>query len=331
MSEKLATIQIIDKVDNVPDSDSLAVVSLVGLGWKVVVKRGEFRPGEHCVYIALDSILPELREFEFMRKLNFRVRTVKLRGQISQGLVFPISIIPNALIENRLLKWGDDVTEILGVKKYEKEIPAQLRGMMAGRFPIFIPKTDEERLQNFPRVLEELKGVECYVSVKIDGTSGTFAEHEGKIYICSRRNEMQNDGDNVYSVIYRKYNFERIFIRHKSIAIQGEIAGPKIQKNPLKLKAPEFFMFNIYDISRGLYYGFYEMLRFKEENEIPMVSSEILHINHTLEDMLEMAKGKYDSGELREGIVVRPTSERISSVMKGARLSFKVINNDYKE
>jgi RNA ligase (TIGR02306 family) len=327
MTTKLATIQMIKDVTKVPDSDNLDVVSI--LGWKVVTRKGEFKPGDFCVYISLDSILPEKPEFEFLRKLNFRVRTAKLRGQISQGLVFPLSILPP---ESKNLPVESDVTEILEIKKYEKEIPAQLRGMMAGSFPTFIPKTDEERLQNIVRVLEELKGIECYSSVKIDGTSATFAEYNGKTYICSRRNEMQDDGNNVYSVIYRKYDFAKIFEKHKSLAIQGEIAGPKIQKNPLKLSSPQFFAFNIYDIKMGHYYGLYDLFSVRDNTGIPLVPIEsIFTMNHSLEQMLEMAKGKYESGETREGIVVRPTFERISAVMKGSRLSFKVVNNDYKE
>jgi len=162
---ELATIQRIIDVQPVENSDNLDVVSI--LGWKVVTRRNEYKAGDLCVYVGLDSILPEREEFEFMRQKNFRVKTVKLRGQVSQGIVFPLSI----LNESEIYNVGDNVTEPLGILKYEKQIPAQLRGMAKGSFPSFIRKTDEERLQNIPEILDELKNVECYFSVKIYGTS----------------------------------------------------------------------------------------------------------------------------------------------------------------
>ncbi len=176
---ELATIQVIKEVCNVANSDNLDVVSV--LGWKVVTKRNDFKPGDLCVYIGLDSILPEKPEFEFMRDRHFRVRNIKLRGQLSQGIVFPISCLPS---ETPLIV-GGDVTEILNITKYEKVIPAQLSGDTAGGFPLYIPKTDEERLQNCVEVLSELKGIECYASVKVDGTSATFSNYNDENVICS--------------------------------------------------------------------------------------------------------------------------------------------------
>jgi len=331
---ELATIQRIKDVNNVENSDYLDVVSV--LGWKVVAKRNDFKAGDLCTYIALDSILPEKPEFEFMRDRHFRVRTIKLRGQISQGLVLPLNSIKDHLrfglqgLPVDIIE-GADLTEFLGIQKYEKVIPAHLSGDIAGDFPNFIPKTDEERLQNYPEVLSELRGIDCYSTVKVDGTSGTFANYHDENFICSRRLTKKDTGDTVYSAIYKKYNISDIFSEIKNTAIQGEIAGPGIQKNPLNLKSHELFVFNVYGIISGRYYDYLDLVNFCRYYNLQMVDVDRIFImNHTLEDLLEMAKGVYKSGRTREGIVIRPTKERFSNVMKG-RMSFKAINNEYKD
>ena len=325
---ELATLQIIKEIHNVENSDHLDVVSV--LGWKVVTRRNDFKPGDLCVYISLDSILPDKPEFEFMRDKKFRVHTVKLRGQISQGLVFPMSILPP---EASLMPIGTDFTEFLEIEKYEKPIPVHLSGETAGVFPSYMPRTDEERIQNCIEILSELKGIECYSTVKIDGTSATFANfHNNNDIICSRTLMKKDTGNNIYSSMFRKYNISNIFREIKDIAIQGEIAGPSIQKNPLGLLRHEFLVFNIYNILKGSYYDYLNLVNFCDKYHLQMVDVDRIFImNHTLEQLLEMAKGNYKSGHVREGIVIRPTLERFSETLKGGRSSFKVINNDYKD
>ena len=112
---KLATVQKISKVEKIENADKIEKVYVNG--WEVVVKKGEFKENDLIVFVEIDSIVPERPEFEFLRDRKFRIRTVKLRKQISQGLVCPLSILPNK-------KWkeGDDVTDILGVKKYDPEL-----------------------------------------------------------------------------------------------------------------------------------------------------------------------------------------------------------------
>jgi RNA ligase (TIGR02306 family) len=330
---KIATIQRITNVMPVENSDNLDVVDV--LGWKVVVRRGEFQVNDLCIYVGLDSIMPEKPEFEFMRRSHFIVKTIKLRGQISQGLVFPLSII-----ENLNIILGDysgdlenlDVTDILRVTKYEKEIDAKIMGKQAGKFPSYIiSKTDEERIQNHKALLDEMRGLECYSSVKVDGTSGTFLKNDEKTFVCSRNNAMQDDGENVYSYIFRKYALDKVFEKYPNVAIQGEIAGPKIQKNRLKLKEPTLFIFNLYDINTRRFFNLSDFLSFCNDNMLTHVEIDKYFImNHSLEELLEMAKGNYTSGYPREGIVIRPLIERYSSVLKG-RMSVKVINNDYTD
>jgi len=146
---KLATIEKIIDLQPIKNSDFLERATIKG--WQLVVKKGEFSTGDFCVYFEVDSILPIRPEFEFLRKNcwnsrynGFRIRTVKLRGQISQGIAFPLSILGDRNLS--VLNEGYDLTEELGIQKYVPEIPSCLSGTVEGLFPNFIPKTDEERV-----------------------------------------------------------------------------------------------------------------------------------------------------------------------------------------
>ncbi|KKM83708.1 hypothetical protein LCGC14_1306620 [marine sediment metagenome] len=183
----VAVIQIVDEINPIPGADRIETANI--LGWKVVVKKGDFKAGAECVYCEIDSVLPEREEFAFLEKVKYRIKTICLRKQISQGICFPLEIlnnIPHAHFEwvpspaghiptifsdsykgNKELKdWykelsvGDDITEILGVKKYE--IPPHRKALMGnvkGPFPGYVPKTDEMRVQSIPAILDELRGV----------------------------------------------------------------------------------------------------------------------------------------------------------------------------
>ncbi|MFN0201713.1 MAG: RNA ligase (ATP), partial [Bacteroidia bacterium] len=164
---KLASIQKIIQLEAIPEAD--AILKATVLGWQLVVKKGEFQVGDDCVYCEIDSLMPDRPEFEFLKPRGMRIRTVRLRGQISQGICFPLSILP----ENTPIEEGLDVTEMLGITKYEPPIPAQLAGTVKGLFPSFIPKTDETRVQVLQEVLDEYKDETCYITEKLDGSSVT--------------------------------------------------------------------------------------------------------------------------------------------------------------
>ena len=146
---KLASIQHIKNLEPIEGADAIEKATV--LGWQVVVKKGEYKVGDLTVYIEIDSLLPETSDFEFMRKNKFRVRTIRLRGQVSQGICFQPSILPPDFI----LDEDADCTEALGIVKYEPPVPAHLAGIAKGRFPGFIPKTDETRVQVLQEVLEK--------------------------------------------------------------------------------------------------------------------------------------------------------------------------------
>lgn len=160
---KLASIQRIKSIEPIANAD--AIMKATVLGWQLVIKKGEFKPGDLCIYVEIDSILPDRLEFEFLRNKNFRIRTIKLRGQVSQGICFPLHILPN----NIQVDEGVDVTDVLNIVKYEPPVPVNMQGVMKGPFPSFIPKTDETRVQVLQELLNTHRGSLCYITEKLDG------------------------------------------------------------------------------------------------------------------------------------------------------------------
>lgn len=322
-----ATIQKIINVKPVENSDFLDVVKV--LGWDVVTKRNQFKTGDMCVYIALDSVVPNKPEFVFLEKDKFQIKSKKLRGQISQGIVFPLDILPNDVEKNE----GIDVSEALGVIHYEKPIPVSLSGLVRGNFPPYVPKTDENRIQNYPGVVDELKGIKVYSTCKMDGTSWTCSYLNGEIHVCTRNNSLKLEGndDNVYVKMFNKYDLKNKLEKYgKNIAIQAELCGPGIQKNRIELKEHQLYVFNVYFIDEHRYGNVLEVFEICKEFDIPMVP--VLNawkLTENMEELLEMAEGTYEGTKnFREGIVIRPIEEMYSNVMKG-RMSFKCLNNKY--
>ena len=318
----IATIQKILTVEHVPDSDNLDVVTI--LGWHVVVKRNQFKTGDLCVYVPIDSILPDKPEFDFMRSKNFRVKTVKLRGQISQGICFPISILD--LLDPFE---GQDVSELLGVIHYEKPIPVQLQGMIRGGLPYGIPKTDEERIENCENIINEIQGEDVYITTKLDGTSATYVMKDGDFHVCSRNNTYKEDVQNIYWQIAKKYNLMDK-LKTYNIAIQGEIIGPSIQKNRLNLKEPDFFVFNMINLDTMKYLSYMDIRIFVLRLGLKMVPVEYIGpFRFNIKQLKEFAHGYYEGTKnLKEGIVVRSIEERYSNILRG-RTSFKVVDSEF--
>jgi RNA ligase (TIGR02306 family) len=320
---KPATIQKILWIRPIENADSIEACGV--LGWQVVARKGEFHVGDIVVYVEIDSVVPELPEYEFLRRYHFRVRTAKLRGAISQGLILPWT--------GEGVEIGTDVSDILGITHYEKPIPVSLSGMVRGTFPThLVPRTDEERIQNVPEILNELEGVEVYVSVKVNGTSSTFLIYDGDYQVCSRNNSFKlndNNEENVYLRMSDKYGIREILeLCDGNFAIQGEIAGPGIQKNQLGLKELDLFVFDVYNINERKYLGYDELRSFCLDHKLNMVPvCDTFILNHTIDELLELAQGLYKGTKnAREGIVVRPIDTQYSGVLCD-RASFKVLNN----
>lgn len=354
VKRKLASIRIISEIKPIEGADSieLAIVD----GWQCVVKKGEFMPGSLCVYFEIDSFLPIRPEFEFLRKSSykkmedkegFRLKTIRLRGQISQGLVLSLKdVFPDnhELINKEGLSFpsvvGLDVTEELGILKYESPIPACLTGMAKGNFPSFIRKTDLERVQNiWNKVKDDNQLYE--VTVKLDGTSCTFYLNNGIFGVCSRNLELKEDCNNVYWKMAKKYNIEEA-LRHcgHNIALQGEIIGEGIQGNHEGIGGQEFYLFDIWDIDDQSYFSpVIRRILVKSEfshfgiKECPILANllfdnraflngylSLSHFNGDIYELLKFADGKSLKADTREGVVFK-------GVCYDTR--FKVLSNEY--
>ena len=324
---KLATIRTVRETRQIEGADriELAIVD----GWKCVTKRGEFSVGDDVIYCEIDSFLPVREEFEFLRKSSlktmdgregFRLRTVKLRGQISQGLLLHPSMI------GRETSIGEDVTEELGIVKYEAPIPACLGGDVVGGFPAFITKTDEERIQNLACDFDSFRDNEFYVSEKIDGTSFTAFVHDGEFGVCGRNWQLAEDYKNSHwRVVHSTDLQDRLMKFGRPLAVQGELIGPGIQKNRYGRKEPSVLVFNVYDIAASAYVDKAEMETICSELELQMVPPlGQMAVPETIDEILQIAEGKS---------VLNPKTEREGLVwVRGSgddRISFKTISDRF--
>lgn len=291
----LASIQIIDDIQPIEGADRIEVASV--LGWQCVVKKGEFQPGNPCVYFEIDSVLPPREWADFMRDRKYRVKTIKLRKQISQGLALPLDSFPEfSLLSPRV---GDDVTDILGVTKYVhpseldpvqqvvKKYPWYTRlplGMRLyrylhprrGNWPEWLPKTDETRVQNLSNIDKHIGDRQLYATEKLEGQSltyffnrsvrdGLFAKGIGGV--CSRNINFYHweTQENNWCTYAREHNLveglENYCRENKvSLAIQGELIGPGIQDNIYELCSRDFYVFNIWNIDEQRYLNLSEKL-----------------------------------------------------------------------
>lgn len=349
----IASVQRITSVIPVENADTL--VKLQILGWQVVGKKGDFKPNDLCVFFEIDSILPDHPVFEFMRQRRFRVKTIKLRGELSQGLAMPLSIIgeladavPTEINPDDLYE-GVDLTEILGVKKREDVIKQTIQGSPRGNFPThLVPKTDEIRIQQTPHIMEEFKGRMVYVTEKLDGTSGTYILADD-FYVCSRNLALKEDDTNVYWRMARQYNLRDKLALIKSFtgrsyAIQGEIVGAGLQGNRNKRSDVGLYVFQIWDIDNRKFtdaLDFIGLCYLLDLETVPFIhnGSELAYFMweassvddwlKACEELTPMIRQIHDNPEyLHEGIVIRPAVECYSYNLRG-RLSIKVINNSY--
>lgn len=324
----LATIQTIKDVRKHPNADSLDIVKV--LGWEVVTKRDEFKIGDLCVYICIDTIVPEIPEFEFLRNKNFRIKPIRLRKEYSNGICFPLNILPSDLQVGE----GLDVTNILNIRKYEKPVPAELAGIAVGHIPGFLIITDEDNLRSNPEAVPEMYGRPYYITRKEDGSSGTYFVRNGTFGVCSRRIHLKESETNGFWRMARKYDIENVLktaFPDKDIAIQGEVVGPGIQNNKLGLKELEFRLFNLFDINTRSYIDYTTIIEFTNKYNIPMVPlvNEGSTFGYSLEELVELAKAQnYPTGGPAEGIVIRPKDPFYSNVLKKS-WSGKVISDRY--
>lgn len=244
MSDFQVTVERIEKLEQIPGKDRIKLATI--RGWKAIVKASDFNEGDHGVFFPPASLLPSDDDrFAFMEKTNFRVKTIRMGGVISQGLFLPMSLFPE--LEGRDLT--QPLNDILNVTKWEPPVDLQLKtaGKQLGVFPSKYQRTDQERIQNMSAAYDELRKFKYYVSEKVDGTSLTILFEPGQdIRVCSRNFMLEEEEDNLYWRMARKM-FPKIDYTNVTLpfCIQGEIIGPGIQGNPYKLKDIEFRLFDV--------------------------------------------------------------------------------------
>lgn len=359
---KLASIVQIATSDPIPDSDKLSVVTMEGKAWRIVTGRDEFHPGDIAVYFEIDSALPvDDERYSFLHerclrtwrdkrgreiwKQAVRIRTIKLRGVISQGLVMPIASFPE--LANKAI--GEDATDILRVEHYD-EICAEMQerldaskqaspGKQAGNFPAAVPKTDEERIQNLADWPSKLKGILWEVTEKKDGSSCTFCyfpsiDPEDPFAVCSRNFRLKREDieDSAWWQMAIKYNVESKLkmvyeTTGRELALQGEVIGPGMNGNRDNLPEREFRVFRIWNIGQQQYMPSSERVELCFQLGIPHVpvlnpAMDVFTELPTVDDVLSFAEGLTDNGNEREGLVFKEadsTSPR----------SFKAVSNRY--
>lgn len=348
---KLASIRRIAEIKPIPEADAIEAVRVDG--WWVVAKKGEYRVDDRCLYLEIDSWVPtalapfltkggqEPREHEGVK--GERLRTVKLRGQVSQGLVLPIE---GEILHQLCLRSGPgarfsdfdglDLTEPLGILKYEPPIPAQLAGQVKGNFPSFIRKTDQERIQNLPDWFEKYRDVLWEVTVKLDGSSMTVYHNNGDTGVCSRNLDLtETEGNTLWTVANRYDILPALRTLGRNVALQGELIGEGIQGNPEKLRGQEFFLFDIWDIDQQRHLTAPERNKFLLDLThagchlftVPVLEPAFWVFKHypTMADLLWYAgSGSSLNASIREGLVFKATQP-----INGEVPSFKAINNAY--
>lgn len=355
---KLATVRRIDDMLPIEGADAIVLVKLDG--WQCIAKVGEFTgPGDLCIYFEIDSHLPLSPQYEHIRARAFkrmgereglRIKTIKLRGQLSQGLALPLSMFPDLQEEwshtfnlefdgDRTLKHGDDVSELLDVQKYEPPVPAELSGKVRGNFPGDIPKTDQERCQNIGQIIFAENAESRYeASMKMDGTSFTGYVKNGRAGVCGRNWDLdmneENEGNSLIRMFIDSGLRDALLSLDRDVAVQGELMGPAIQRNREKFLTHRLYVFDIVNITTGEYLPPGQRLQVLNELWARGVDSSmvyhapILHNNVTLAELgvtnttglLLFVEGPSVAHPIREGVVFKR--------MDG-KFSFKAISNKF--
>ena len=355
---KLSSVRVIEEIQPIEGADKI-VKARIG-GWYVVtaIDNG-FKVGDLVIYFEIDSWIPNkiapflTRDGHFPKEYNGipgeRLRTIKLRGQISQGLIMPLQVGIDAFIDSNfdegqeLMEMffpGADLTELLGIQKWEAPIAPQLAGKVAGSFPHFIRKTDEERCQNLVyEIFDQHKDEDFEVTIKLDGSSMTiynmvdeFSNKEQGV--CSRNLSLKIGDENSENTFIKTARESGMLDALKTygfnIALQGELMGPGVQGNREGLAEHEFYCYNIWNIDEQCYYD--PLSRGAILQELRDLGAKIKHVPivadasltelgiTNINELLAYAEGPSLNHQIREGLVFKSHQ---------SNFSFKVISNKF--
>lgn len=397
---KLVSVQKVKEVIDIPNKDIIGVATFESVGYQVIVDKNIIKKGDLVAYFMVDSLLPDIPEFEEIKKYSWkpslkkcRIKCMSMAKTFSEGLVMPLNKLSNLLKKDiSLYKEGDDITIELGVMLYVDEkndldmtgkkepfiklflwkyIPF-LGNILFGRriireFPSALPKTDETRIQDFPKVLEEYQGELCYITEKIDGSSMTvFLDINDNFVIATRNSTIEKlpidkalkkyvktkffkpyskRGDpSRYLNVVARLELPKKFLEYKEktgkcLSLQGELAGAFIQKNRLELNNTDIYVFNGLEVTpEGFnYISFSDLKKLSKEmgfNLVPIIKEQFPFHFKNLEEISNYSKGKslLNSKKEREGIVIRfydDNLKKFNGMNKDNFPSFKVLNPKY--
>ena len=344
---KLVTIRKIAEITPIEGADLIELARVDG--WRSVVKKNQFKVGDYVVYFEIDSFLPIEPRYEFLRQRyskkmivegqgeveGIRLRTITLKGKISQGLILPLSDFPEFDLSTDI---GIDLSGKINVLKYEQPIPACIAGEIRRAIPSCIKKTDQLRIQNALDFFEIHKDTEFEETEKEDGTSTSYYLYDGEFCVAGHNWELRKTDKNVMWRLTEKYGLEEA-LRYvgKEVALQGETVGEGIQKNPMLIKNNAFHVFDIFDIKEGRYmipderYEYLDRVNnFLDPDKriihVPIINKaiKIFQICRNIDEILDRAHGDtiYTKGRKREGLVFKCTK-----LINGINVTFKAVDD----
>ena len=349
MTERvMASVERIVAIEPIEGADKIVKATVKNWSLVTAIDNG-FKVGDLVVYCEIDSWIPHdvapfLSKGQYPRVYNGvegeRLKTIKLRGQVSQGLILPLEkrtdeILGEVHVVVRgneflgALQEGDNVSEFLGIQKWEAPIPACLAGVSKGSFPSQIPKTDEERIQNIRgKDFAEFQKLKYEVTEKLEGSSMTVAMIAGEFVVCSRNMNLKEVEGNTFWQVARELKIEEKLraMNLDNVAIQGELVGEGVQGNHYKLKGHTMYVFAVYDIQNSLYMDAEGRRKLVTElglNHAPVLDAKMTSMSmHTCDTLLTMADGQSSINPqvLREGIVFKQIDGQVH---------FKAVSNKY--
>ncbi len=338
---KLASVQVVESVSPISfinDAGETEIASNIEhiqvLAWHLVAQKGQFNPGDMCVYVEYDALLPEKPEYEFMRKCcfidkngfkGFLVKTKKMRGMISQGLALTMDVLPAGTYSI-----GDDVTKTLGIVKYDPPLPACLGGIAAGLMPSEVPTPDEERIHAVPGVLERNRGKRVYATLKCDGSAASYIMQNNQLRVCSKNLELVDTPTNTFWRIAKRYDLVHKMREYAAtfgdFAVQGELVGPGIRKNRHGLAQHDLYVYSVFSLRNNKYIRYSDAQKVATDlglKFVPFIGE--FDLEQGVSELEDMAYGPdlINPAKMREGIVIRPVEE--DTDIQLGRLSFKVL------
>jgi RNA ligase (TIGR02306 family) len=346
--EKLAVIAKVLELAPIEGADRIDRATV--LGWHVVVKKGLHKVGDLVVMVFPDSFAPKAYVDEtYVGEDKTRIKTVKMRGQYSAGLVLPVAEVYAAAerkgLPSKVWDDGEEVSVLLDIEKWVAPVGMSVGGDELGDFPTrFISRTDELNFRSEPAALAEahtdprFKNVEFVATLKMDGTSATYIKesneyHDGYFYVCGRNKYYAKTPGNVHWRMSDKYKIEENL--PEGYAIQGEICGLGIQANPMKFSDAQFLVYRVKNLKTHEYLGWDELkafCRYYMFHHVPEVTRFVFTENTpTIETLQELANNaKYDHGRVNaEGVVILPVKPIRSMALQKPYWSLKVMNQPY--